>query len=207
MRGRRPQCGGRAHRAVSRRSRPTCRRSSRRSTRSPTASATIVETIFENRFMHMLEMRRLGAEIRLEGQHRDHPRRAAADGAPVMATDLRASASLVLAGLVARGHDRRSSASTTSTAATSTSRKSSRSSAPTSAACPARRPEPGSGRAHGARLLRALDHFEADVVFEALGLGRRPPPEPAVGPAGRAAALRCSRAGPARRAGAFHSPA
>ncbi|MBV6423162.1 MAG: UDP-N-acetylglucosamine 1-carboxyvinyltransferase [Steroidobacteraceae bacterium] len=64
---------------------------------------TIVETIFENRFMHMLEMRRLGAEIRLEGNTaiiRGVPKLAAA---PVMATDLRASASLVLAGLVAEG--------------------------------------------------------------------------------------------------------
>ncbi|MFO1406458.1 MAG: UDP-N-acetylglucosamine 1-carboxyvinyltransferase [Steroidobacteraceae bacterium] len=64
---------------------------------------TIVETIFENRFMHMLEMRRMGAEIRLEGNTaiiRGVPRLTAA---PVMATDLRASASLVLAGLVAEG--------------------------------------------------------------------------------------------------------
>ncbi len=64
---------------------------------------TIVETIFENRFMHMLEMRRLGAEIRLEGNTaiiRGVPQLTAA---PVMATDLRASASLVLAGLVAQG--------------------------------------------------------------------------------------------------------
>jgi UDP-N-acetylglucosamine 1-carboxyvinyltransferase len=64
---------------------------------------TIIETIFENRFMHMLEMRRMGAEIRLEGNTaiiRGVPRLTAA---PVMATDLRASASLVLAGLVADG--------------------------------------------------------------------------------------------------------
>jgi UDP-N-acetylglucosamine 1-carboxyvinyltransferase len=65
--------------------------------------ATITETIFENRFMHMLEMRRLGADIRIEGSTaiiRGVPRLTAA---PVMATDLRASASLVLAGLVADG--------------------------------------------------------------------------------------------------------
>jgi len=64
---------------------------------------TITETIFENRFMHMLEMRRMGAEIRLEGNTaiiKGVPRLTAA---PVMATDLRASASLVLAGLVADG--------------------------------------------------------------------------------------------------------
>jgi UDP-N-acetylglucosamine 1-carboxyvinyltransferase len=65
--------------------------------------STITETIFENRFMHMLEMRRMGAEIRLEGNTaiiRGVPKLTAA---PVMATDLRASASLVLAGLVADG--------------------------------------------------------------------------------------------------------
>jgi len=64
---------------------------------------TVVETIFENRFMHMLEMRRMGAQIRLEGNTaiiHGVPRLTAA---PVMATDLRASASLVLAGLVAEG--------------------------------------------------------------------------------------------------------
>lgn len=64
---------------------------------------TIIETIFENRFMHMLEMRRMGAEIRLEGNTaiiKGVPR---LNAAPVMATDLRASASLVLAGLVAEG--------------------------------------------------------------------------------------------------------
>ncbi len=64
---------------------------------------TIVETIFENRFMHMLEMRRMGADIRIEGNTaivKGVPRLTAA---PVMATDLRASASLVLAGLVAEG--------------------------------------------------------------------------------------------------------
>ncbi len=64
---------------------------------------TIIETIFENRFMHMLELRRLGADVRIEGHTaviRGVPR---LSGAPVMATDLRASASLVLAGLVAEG--------------------------------------------------------------------------------------------------------
>jgi UDP-N-acetylglucosamine 1-carboxyvinyltransferase len=64
---------------------------------------TIIETIFENRFMHMLEMRRMGAEIRLEGNTaiiKGVPKLMAA---PVMATDLRASASLVIAGLVAEG--------------------------------------------------------------------------------------------------------
>jgi UDP-N-acetylglucosamine 1-carboxyvinyltransferase len=64
---------------------------------------TIIETIFENRFMHMLEMRRLGAEIRLEGNTAIIRGVGRLTGAPVMATDLRASASLVLAGLIAEG--------------------------------------------------------------------------------------------------------
>jgi UDP-N-acetylglucosamine 1-carboxyvinyltransferase len=64
---------------------------------------TIIETIFENRFMHMLEMRRMGAEIRLEGNTAIIKGVDKLTAAPVMATDLRASASLVLAGLVADG--------------------------------------------------------------------------------------------------------
>jgi len=64
---------------------------------------TVVETIFENRFMHMLEMRRMGAEIRLEGNTAIIHGVVELTAAPVMATDLRASASLVLAGLIARG--------------------------------------------------------------------------------------------------------
>jgi UDP-N-acetylglucosamine 1-carboxyvinyltransferase len=64
---------------------------------------TVVETIFENRFMHMLEMRRMGAEIRLEGNTAIIHGVDRLTAAPVMATDLRASASLVLAGLVAQG--------------------------------------------------------------------------------------------------------
>jgi len=65
--------------------------------------AKVTETIFENRFMHVQELRRLGADIEVEGntalvRGADHM-----DGATVMATDLRASAGLVLAGLVARG--------------------------------------------------------------------------------------------------------
>ncbi len=65
--------------------------------------STIIETIFENRFMHMLEMRRLGADIRIEGNTAIVRGVQKLTGAPVMATDLRASASLVLAGLVAHG--------------------------------------------------------------------------------------------------------
>ncbi len=66
-------------------------------------SAMIIETIFENRFMHVQELRRLGAKIDVEGNTAmirgvDH-----LEGATVMATDLRASACLVIAGLVAQG--------------------------------------------------------------------------------------------------------
>ncbi|ACL71834.1 UDP-N-acetylglucosamine 1-carboxyvinyltransferase [Thioalkalivibrio sulfidiphilus HL-EbGr7] len=66
-------------------------------------TAAIVETVFENRFMHALELQRMGADIRVEGNTalvRGVPK---LTGAPVMATDLRASASLILAGLVAEG--------------------------------------------------------------------------------------------------------
>ena len=66
-------------------------------------SGTITETVFENRFMHVLEMQRMGADIRLEGNTAISRGVDALKGAPVMATDLRASASLVLAGLVASG--------------------------------------------------------------------------------------------------------
>jgi UDP-N-acetylglucosamine 1-carboxyvinyltransferase len=64
---------------------------------------TIDETIFENRFMHVQELVRLGAEIHVEGNRATVTGVQALSGAPVMATDLRASASLILAGLVAEG--------------------------------------------------------------------------------------------------------
>ncbi|HEX5514686.1 MAG TPA: UDP-N-acetylglucosamine 1-carboxyvinyltransferase [Gammaproteobacteria bacterium] len=64
---------------------------------------TITETIFENRFMHALELQRMGADIRLEGNTAISRGVESLSGAPVMATDLRASASLVLAGLAAQG--------------------------------------------------------------------------------------------------------
>lgn len=66
-------------------------------------AGTITETIFENRFMHVQEMQRMGADIKLQGNTAISHGRDHLTGAPVMATDLRASASLVLAGLVARG--------------------------------------------------------------------------------------------------------
>ncbi len=66
-------------------------------------TASIDETIFENRFMHVQELIRLGADIRVDGNHATVHGVAQLSGAPVMATDLRASASLILAGLVAEG--------------------------------------------------------------------------------------------------------
>jgi UDP-N-acetylglucosamine 1-carboxyvinyltransferase len=63
----------------------------------------VTETIFENRFMHVQELRRLGADIRVEGNTAIVKGVERMTAAPVMATDLRASASLVLAGLVANG--------------------------------------------------------------------------------------------------------
>jgi len=65
--------------------------------------AKVTETIFENRFMHVQEMQRLGADISVDGNTALVKGVPYLDGATVMATDLRASASLVLAGLVARG--------------------------------------------------------------------------------------------------------
>jgi UDP-N-acetylglucosamine 1-carboxyvinyltransferase len=65
--------------------------------------STITETVFENRFMHVQEMQRMGAKIKLEGNTAIITGVERLTGAPVMATDLRASASLVLAGLVADG--------------------------------------------------------------------------------------------------------
>ena len=65
--------------------------------------AVITETIFENRFMHVQELQRLGADIRIEGHTAIVRGQSQLSGAPVMATDLRASASLILAGLVADG--------------------------------------------------------------------------------------------------------
>jgi UDP-N-acetylglucosamine 1-carboxyvinyltransferase len=63
----------------------------------------ITETVFENRFMHAHELQRLGADIRLEGNTAIVTGVKKMSGAPIMATDLRASACLVLAGLVASG--------------------------------------------------------------------------------------------------------
>ncbi len=66
-------------------------------------AAMITETIFENRFMHVPELNRMGARINVHGASAIVRGVPALSGAPVMATDLRASVSLVLAGLAARG--------------------------------------------------------------------------------------------------------
>ncbi|HNQ75312.1 MAG TPA: UDP-N-acetylglucosamine 1-carboxyvinyltransferase, partial [Pseudothauera hydrothermalis] len=66
-------------------------------------AAVIRETIFENRFMHAVELQRLGADIRIDGNTAVVQGVSRLQGATVMATDLRASASLVIAGLVAEG--------------------------------------------------------------------------------------------------------
>jgi UDP-N-acetylglucosamine 1-carboxyvinyltransferase len=66
-------------------------------------SGVIKETIFENRFMHVQELVRMGAKIKLSGQNAMIRGVDRYKGAPVMASDLRASASLVLAGLAAKG--------------------------------------------------------------------------------------------------------
>jgi UDP-N-acetylglucosamine 1-carboxyvinyltransferase len=66
-------------------------------------TALITETIFENRFMHALELQRLGADIVIQGNTAVVRGVERLQGATVMATDLRASASLVIAGLVAEG--------------------------------------------------------------------------------------------------------
>ncbi len=66
-------------------------------------SSVVTETIFENRYMHVLELRRLGADITVDGKTALVQGVPQLSGAPVMASDLRASAALVLAGLVASG--------------------------------------------------------------------------------------------------------
>jgi len=69
-------------------------------------SSMITETVFESRFMHVLELQRMGAEIRIDGNHAVVTGVERLSGAPVMASDLRASACLILAGLAAEGETR-----------------------------------------------------------------------------------------------------
>lgn len=66
----------------------------------------VTERIFESRFMHVSELARLGADITIEGPSAVVKGRSPFSGAPVMASDLRASAALVIAGLVATGETR-----------------------------------------------------------------------------------------------------
>lgn len=66
-------------------------------------TSTVVETVFENRFMHVQELQRMGADIEVEGNTAIIRGVEKLSGAPIMATDLRASASLILAGLIADG--------------------------------------------------------------------------------------------------------
>jgi UDP-N-acetylglucosamine 1-carboxyvinyltransferase len=68
-----------------------------------TGTSRVTETIFENRFMHVQELNRLGANIVIEGNTATTEGVKSLSGAIVMATDLRASASLVIAGLTAQG--------------------------------------------------------------------------------------------------------
>jgi UDP-N-acetylglucosamine 1-carboxyvinyltransferase len=68
--------------------------------------SVITEMIFENRFMHVSELNRMGAHIEVDGRSATVHGKARLQGANVMATDLRASASLVIAGLVAEGETR-----------------------------------------------------------------------------------------------------
>ena len=69
-------------------------------------SSMITETVFESRFMHVLELQRMGANIRIDGNHAVVTGVERLSGAPVMASDLRASACLILAGLAAEGETR-----------------------------------------------------------------------------------------------------
>jgi UDP-N-acetylglucosamine 1-carboxyvinyltransferase len=66
-------------------------------------TSVITETVFENRFMHVEELKRMGANIRIEGRTAIVDGVSRLTGAPVRATDLRAGAALIIAGLVADG--------------------------------------------------------------------------------------------------------
>ena len=66
-------------------------------------SAVVTENVFENRFMHVQELNRMGCDITVKGSNAIVKGVGSLTGAPVMATDLRASASLILAGLCAKG--------------------------------------------------------------------------------------------------------
>ena len=102
-RAERAEGGERAHRALSRLRHRHAGAVHGARHASPTAPRVITETIFENRFMHALELQRLGADISIQGNTAVVRGVERLQGATVMATDLRASAGLVIAGLVAEG--------------------------------------------------------------------------------------------------------
>ncbi len=136
--------------------------------------ATITETIFENRFMHMLELRRLGADVRIEGHTAVIHGVPRLSGAPVMATDLRASASLVLAGLVAEGTTDVQRIYHIDRGYEHIEEK-----MRDLGADIVRVPGPATyGGAHRARFLRALDDLDADAVLLAVVFRGRAAPEP-----------------------------
>lgn len=115
----------------------------------------IRETIFENRFMHVQELARLGARIRLDGDLAVVEGVERLKGAPVMATDLRASVSLVIGALAAEGR-RRSTASTISTAASRRWRPSSAAAAHGSSACGPDGPRAASSNRNGLHIVQAV---------------------------------------------------
>ncbi len=134
-------------------------------------AATMTETIFENRFMHVQELRRMGADIEVEGNTAVVRGVKELQGATVMATDLRASASLIIAGLIAQGR-RWWTAFTTWTGATSASRRSCPSSAPASGG-------PTDERHHHRPVQGP--HFRGNQAPPGSG-GHRPPGGPGVLP-------------------------
>ena len=87
-------------------------------------TSVVTETIFESRFMHVEELRRMGADIQVEGNRVVITGKERLTGAPVMASDLRASAGLIVAGLAAEGTTRKFPVCTISIGATSVSRRS-----------------------------------------------------------------------------------
>ena len=95
-------------------------------------SAIVTENIYDGRFQFVDELARMGADVRTEGRHAIVRGVERLSGAPVTASDVRAGAALVLAGLVGRRRDGRATTASTSTGATPTSPRRSAPSAPTS---------------------------------------------------------------------------
>ena len=139
--------------------------------------SAITEKIFPSRFMHLSELRRMGARVDLEGATAIIHGVDELSGAPVMASDLRASAALVLAGLVATAR-RRSTAFTTSIAATSTSTRSCGISARRSRGCGEPIVYPGTfdpiTNGHLDVVARALQMFDEVVLAIAADSTKKP---------------------------------